>query len=991
MKKTICICAFLLFVFSGFTQVVDTAAVRLEVDSLNRIVRKSINQRNYEQALEVNGRIENIAAKSFSQDSKEYGDVCYNFCRIFYFLAKYNESSEWGEKTLVIREKVFGKVHSEYAKALNNLGNVYRILGKDNKAEQILSEAKKIFEITVGKESVDYARSLNNLAILYYQSGKYEKAEPLYFEVLEIEEKMGGKNTADYCGSLINIATLYFTLGYYWRAEPLLLQAKNIFEIELKNQKHPFYQTCLNNLSNIYKATGNYESAVNLLYQIITLQEKQISKFHPDYARSLTNLARVYEASGKIDSVESLYLEVMLIQDSVFGKQHSEYSRTISNLGAFYTNIGKYREAETYLNEALETRINTVGENHPTYGSTMNCLGVLYYALKKYEESAECYLSAKKNYENNFGREHIDFIDNLINLSIVYCKLEKYKMAEQGFTEASVLSRSIISKALYHLSEQEILNYIAKLSKNLGHIISFSYDQYQYYPQLASVCYDNSLFYKTGLLYRYVKMQNLLGSNPEYIENYKVLKSLERSLAKEYSKPVSDRKDVSSLETNVSSLEKDLARTVAGFGDAIRQITWQEVQSTLHPNEAALEFIHFNYYNPDPTDSVLYAALLLKPGMQHPMFIPLCEEKQLKALLPTADGKLNNDQVNELYSNNELYRLLWSPLESQLAGVRKVYYSPSGLLHRLNLAALPTGTKAVLSDRHDMVPLGSTRQLSLDNQNVASNEAPTALIYGGIQFDMDSMAYPTRPANRTGGQRGLSFVQTDSTLRGDTWNFLKWSEKEADNIQTALGQAGIKAQVVKGRQATEESFKQIGQSGPSPRILHLSTHGFFFPDPASNPQSETRNLQSEEPVFKLSDHPMIRSGLILAGANYAWKTGRPLGNREDGILTAYEISQLDLRNTELVVLSACETGLGHIEGNEGVYGLQRAFKIAGAKTLVMSLWQVPDYQTQELMTVFYQKWLLGKLPVRQALQAAQKEMRDKGYEPYYWAGFVVVE
>lgn len=201
---------------------------------------------------------------------------------------------------------------------------------------------------------------------------------------------------------------------------------------------------------------------------------------------------------------------------------------------------------------------------------------------------------------------------------------------------------------------------------------------------------------------------------------------------------------------------------------------------------------------------------------------------------------------------------------------------------------------------------------------------------------------------------------------------------------------GIGAQTVKGWQATEESFKQMGQTGSSPHILHISTHGYFYPDPKTV-DGEGGTAGETEPVFKQSDHPMIRSGLILAGANHAWKTGHPLGNREDGILTAYEISQLDLHNTELVVLSACETGLGHIDGNEGVYGLQRAFKTAGVKTLLMSLWQVPDYQTQELMAVFYQKWLPGKMPIRQALQAAQKAMRDKGYEPYYWAGFVVVE
>lgn len=185
--------------------------------------------------------------------------------------------------------------------------------------------------------------------------------------------------------------------------------------------------------------------------------------------------------------------------------------------------------------------------------------------------------------------------------------------------------------------------------------------------------------------------------------------------------------------------------------------------------------------------------------------------------------------------------------------------------------------------------------------------------------------------------------------------------------------------------ATEEAFKQMGKNAPSPRIIHVATHGFFFPDPKTEKQG------NQEPVFKTSDNPMIRSGLILAGANHAWKTGLPLANLEDGILTAYEISQLDLRHTDLVVLSACETGLGQIAGNEGVYGLQRAFKIAGARHLVMSLWQVPDYQTQELMTIFYQKMLLENMPVQVALQAAQEEMRQRNYEPYYWAGFVLIE
>ncbi|MBP6185625.1 MAG: CHAT domain-containing protein, partial [Saprospiraceae bacterium] len=181
----------------------------------------------------------------------------------------------------------------------------------------------------------------------------------------------------------------------------------------------------------------------------------------------------------------------------------------------------------------------------------------------------------------------------------------------------------------------------------------------------------------------------------------------------------------------------------------------------------------------------------------------------------------------------------------------------------------------------------------------------------------------------------------------------------------------------------------MGQlNNPSPRVLHIATHGFFFPDPVD----KILTSREGEPVFKWSDNPMIRSGLILAGGNYAWQNGKAVSpDKEDGILTAYEISQMNLSNTELVVLSACETGLGDIQGNEGVYGLQRAFKIAGAKYLIMSLWQVPDRETMEFMTTFYKNWLEQKLSIPDAFRKTQREMRDRFFNPYSWGAFVLVE
>jgi len=190
--------------------------------------------------------------------------------------------------------------------------------------------------------------------------------------------------------------------------------------------------------------------------------------------------------------------------------------------------------------------------------------------------------------------------------------------------------------------------------------------------------------------------------------------------------------------------------------------------------------------------------------------------------------------------------------------------------------------------------------------------------------------------------------------------------------------------------ATEAAIKKLLNQSNSPSIVHLSTHGFFYPN-IKKEQDNMLSLSQEKNVFKYSEDPMIRAGLLLAGANETWGKDIAPSSSEDGILTAKEISNLNLRNTELVVLSACETGLGEINGSEGVYGLQRAFKMAGAKNLLMSLWKVPDEATQELMTAFYTNWLSEKMTLHDAFQTAQQTMRAKYADPYMWAGFILIE
>ncbi len=1079
MKTFFSLLAFLFFFsFSGFGQVVDTAAVVLEVDSLIQVSRALTSKREFDKAIEVNAAAEKLALEKLGRETAAYSNACFNHGKILYYKRDYLEAEKWyldainirdkllgeehfgrapilnslailymemsnykkseplfleanaiREKALTkehpdypaglnnlailymymgdyekaeplyleaisIREKILGKEHPDYAANLNSLAALYRHMGDYEKAEPLFLEAKFAREKAFGKEHSEYAQSLGNLAVLYQDMGNFEKAEPLHLEAIEIQKKVFGNEHQSYATGLNNLAILYHYMSNYEKAEPLLLETKSIWEKTL-GKEHPQYAASLNNLAVLYKNMGNYEKAESFYFEANAIKEKALGKEHPEYAQSLNNLAVLYRDMGNYDKAEPLFLETKVIWENALGKESSQYAACLNNLAILYDDIGNYKNAEPLYIQANAIKEKALGKEHPEYAQGLNNLAILYENIGNYDKAKFLHLESKNIREKALGKEHPEYAQSLDNLTKLYWTTSDFDAAKSDLLEAGEVEKSLLIKATRHLSELELSSYVVKFTNGLNLNFSFA----QTVPKISGACYDNTLFYKGFLINATSQVNKLALTDPAATENYNRLKSYHQRLAAEYAQPIAERRNVAELEEKANTLEKELTRTVAGFGEALRQVNWQEVQAALKPGEAAIEFIRFHYHNPKPTDSTLYAALLVKSGMESPAFISLFEEKQLETLLaPLAEQ--GSSGLNELYggqAGKSLYRLLWLPIESHLTGVKTVYYSPSGLLHRFNIGAIPVTEGKILADRHELVCLSSTRQLVTTSAYATmAGRTSTAVVYGGIQFDMDSTAYPIQhnlQDDNSSNRRGLSFGQSDSTLRnirGDSWQYLKWSEKEANNVQSTLTKAGVTAEARKGWQATEESFKQIGTKEPSPRILHVSTHGFFFPDPKSV-DSRQSAIGGEEPVFRISDHPMIRSGLVLAGGNHAWKTGKPLGNREDGILTAYEISQLDLRNTDLVVLSACETGLGHIEGNEGVYGLQRAFKIAGAKYLVMSLWQVPDYQTQELMTAFYRNMLEKEMPVRQALHAAQDEMRQKRYEPFYWAGFVLVE
>jgi CHAT domain-containing protein len=435
-------------------------------------------------------------------------------------------------------------------------------------------------------------------------------------------------------------------------------------------------------------------------------------------------------------------------------------------------------------------------------------------------------------------------------------------------------------------------------------------------------------------------------------------------------------------------LEKYIVQESSSFNDFKKIIfaTHNQIKDKLKNEEVVINIVSYKYYDRKPTDSLLYSAFIIGKNYKFPKFISLFEEKQLDFLLSRNKIQQDSTLINKQYLNKAISDLFLKPLEKELEGISTIYLSPSGLGHQINFAALPVNENQTLGNKYKLHILSSPAEL-IDYSSAKFEKGSNLelLLYGGIDYDKvnPSSNIPITKTENNGSQTEL---QTRSGITG--FGYLKGSKKEVEQIQFKGTQSGFKTTLLNDRIATEESIKQL-DGRTTPFILHLATHGFFFPDPIKEAPKNIFDLEGKSKIYKASDDPMMRSGLLFSGANKFWGKTTENTTTEDGILTASEISNLDLSACQLVVLSACETGLGEVKGSEGVFGLQRAFKMAGVKNIIMSLWKVPDAQTAELFEIFYAECFAGKT-IHQAFQSAQTKMKEK-YSPYYWAGFVLLE
>ncbi len=902
----------------------------------------------------------------------------------------------------------YGKDHPNYIEYLIAMGNLLFSKGIYSEAEAKYVEAKTRVKHIYGKDHQMHASILFCLGMNYNQMGDYSRAEAAYLEVQTIYTNLEITNHINYGKLLTNLANLYSNMGDMEKAEMLYIESYKFAESKFGRNSVNIAKD-LNNLAIFYHDLGNFERSEILQKEALTIRKDKLGINNLEYARSLNNLGYLFDDMGRYQEAKVLLEEALVIREKFHGKSHPHYATTLDNLGVVLNHLGELVKAENYIYDAMLIRKNSLGKEHPYFLRSLYCLGLVNLKMGNLVKAKLYFSEAEENMVKVLGKKHEYYVNCVNDLATIAEMESNYKETERRFDEIFNVSLEYINGASSFLSEFELLKFIGKFESNGHKMFSILNQRIQRNNveknYLLELAYNYCLVYKGFLMNYSSKLNNLKNYSSHTFRIDQELKVQQRKLTVEFSKPLSQRNQVDEIQFQCNQLKDEMAVAVSGYADATRIITWKQVQEKLKPDEIAIEFINFPILYPNTIDSNLYVAMVVRPDGRLPQMIPLFYESELNYFLDEKSNK-KSDFVNELFSSRargvmpsgksrrSLYEIVWNNIEATgLERVSKIYFSPCGVLNRINLPVISIDELSVLSDKYSFVTMSSTRQIVYQSEVVEvkkSKPKKDILIFGNINYEVDSSIQNSNFL-LSSANRSLDVLLEDSIKTIEKWQYLYWTKQESEEISSKFKKKGYKVTYKNGHEASEDFFKKYSKDSIlSPNIIHVATHGFFYPD------INGRKNADNDPVFKWSDNPMIRSGLILANANYAWENGHAYNsNLEDGILTSYEISQLNLSNTDLVVLSACETGLGEIKGNEGVYGLQRAFKTAGVKNIIMSLWQVPDQETKEFMTTFYRIWLsmdngnIDRLP--EAFLATQKEMRARFLNPYQWAGFVLIK
>ena len=865
------------------------------------------------------------------------------------------------------------------------------------------------------------AKKLNQQVVQFIEQGQYAAAIPLAERALAIREKVLGLEHPDVAQSLNNLAEPYRNMGNYQKAEPLYQRSLAISE-KVLGQEHPLAATSLNNLAELYRNMGNYQKAEPLYQRSLAIREKVLGLEHPDVARSLNNLAGLYENMGNYQKAEPLYQRSLAIREKELGLEHPDVAQSLNNLAALYQNMGNYQKAEPLYQRSLAIWEKLLGLEHPLVATSLNNLANLYQEMGNYQKAEPLYQRSLAIFEKLLGQEHPDVARSLNNLAALYYAQGDIARAIEFLNRGVKIEEGNLDLIFTIGSEAQKSSYIATLSGTTDSTVSLHAQAAPNNPQATRLALITILQRKGRVLDALIDSLQTLRQNlkPEDQTLLDKLATTRSQLSALIFKPVDNkqleqyRQQVGTLKAQADELEATLSRRSAEFRTKSQPVTLEAIQQLIPIDAALVELVLYKPFNAKATKpnetwgTPRYVAYVLH-SQGEPKWVDLGEAAPINQSVENFRKALQSQRSDIKPVARTLDAELMQPIRKLLGNTRNVLLSPDSQLNLIPFAALVDENNRYLVENYSITYLSSGRDLLRLQNHAQSRSAPVIVANpdydkpgdSSVKIASNPETSPPAPilggeGSKTnnsplfkGGQEGIEGglgqpAQTrgpfDNLIRQINFAPLPNTAKEADAIASTLPGATL----LTGSQATENVIKQL----QAPKILHIATHGFFLQDvPQVAPPDFSRTLlqgtRSAQPNIRPTENPLLRSGIALAGAN-----SRKSGS-EDGILTALEAAGLNLSGTKLVVLSACKTGLGDVTNGQGVYGLRRAFAIAGSESQLMSLWAVNDYRTNQLMVHYYQR-LKNNVGRSEALRQTQLEMlkNPDSRHPYYWAAFI---
>lgn len=892
--------------------------------------------------------------ESLDKSRKEFDESNFNYAISFIDNSGTFENAEKGSsvgKTISSAKSFYegNDISAEdKAYANNHNGEMFMATNKFRLAESSFKQAKFFYESNGTKSGLNYSQVISNLGLLYQANGRYTKAKPFCDQALELRKDESNRNM--YAVSLNNKGVLLKDLGEYTQAEKYLNEALAI----LKESNDALGQALVhNNLAMTHADMAKLNVAETDMQSSMDHAAKVLKDNSSNYIKLQINQANILRLQKKYADAEKLYLSAIAIKEKKLGA-HPDLAHLKRGLAGLYMEMGKTADVEKLLTSAVDIDKRKLDDSHPSTLSAMQDLGNFYRYNNNNAKSLELLKTVSDKKKTIYGEKHPNYIQALEDLALTQWQNNQIAEAKSNYQVVMDNTQNYINTFFSSLNDNEKTLYWEKTTSLLHRYYSFVVANYGKDEALVNALFNTLVNTKGFLLNTSSKIRNAIAnsSDAELQDTYNNWLETKEHLNTAYqlskAELAEEHINVDSLENKANEYERILSQKSALFseGQSASAVNFEAISKALGINEAAVEIVEVNEYNNGFTGKAKYVAVVIKDSKA--VLVELGDAQLIQETVKTFRDKTINHKPE-----NEAYAITWKNLDAQLTGVKKLYLSLDGLYHQLSINSLKDPGGVYLIDKYTISFLGNTKDILDVKQNLAAAKKPASA------FLIGNPAY---------GKNGVV-------------NQLPGTEAEVNNIKKILNTSQVQNTVLIGNAATETAVKNI----KSPSILHIATHGYFLADLSEVEVNKVLGVD----VSVAKQNPLLRSGVLLANCENVFDENYRPTTGDNGILTAYEALSLNLDKTDLVVLSACETGLGSVKQGEGVFGLQRSFLIAGAKSIIMSLWSVSDAATMELMTLFYVNYSKSGNK-EQAFAQAQKQLKTKYKEPFYWAAFVML-